>query len=127
MSKPKITKLSDLNQVDGRVHKASGETKITRLDQIINANAGLSKYGTLDAEEYANQLATMNIAELRTHALSKAGIMPSQSRERMIKQLIGKFKEHTASYRRPEKVEDQNARLTDEKIRPALDILRHVK
>lgn len=123
--KKQINKITDMEQIDGRVH--NDEHKITRVEQIMNANAGLLKYGTTDIDEFAKTLSLMNTAELRTFAISKAGVVPGATREKLVKQLISKFKQHTTASRRPQDHVDSNVSLSKEKLDSVLNILKHVK
>jgi hypothetical protein len=127
----KITKLSDLSQIDGQTHPELDENqakpqKITRLDQLIGSSAGLNKYGTIDSTLYKSQLDKMNLAELRTHTNRVVGLVPSATRERLIKQLMVAFQKHCAGYNRPENT-NNDANLPKRKLAAALDIMKAVK
>lgn len=92
---PRKTKLEAMAQ-------AHGKTEIfepTTLDQILGNN-GLSRYGTMDAQEYKKRLDVMPKTDLQTHA-TKVGLVPIDDRERMIKRLVHEFSLHVAQYRQP--------------------------
>jgi hypothetical protein len=130
----KITKLSDLNQIDGQLHPEledskeirSQSSKITRLDQLLNSDIGFNKYKTMDADVYKNELDSMNLVELRSHANRVAGIVPSATRERVIKQLLLAFRKHVAAFNVPDH-SDSNVLLSRKKVEIGLDILKAVK
>lgn len=131
----KVTKLSDLTQIDGQVHpeldNSTNEIKastssITRLEQLINRDVGFNKFGTLDADVFKNNLDKMNLAELRAYASKIAGVVPASSREKIIKQLLGAFRKHSASFKIPDH-QDSNVKLSEKKASLGLDILKAVK
>jgi hypothetical protein len=90
-------KLADIEQVHGKVEKFVP----TSLDQIWGADNGLSRFGTLDLDEYEAKLAEMNKADLQEHAV-KHGLIPTHERDILKKRLIAEFKRHRADFRRPE-------------------------
>jgi len=71
----------------------------TTLDQIWG-DSGLSKYGTMEEDVYANQLKDMNKADLQAHA-TKVGLVPVDDRERLTKRLMHEFKLYVSAYRHP--------------------------
>ena len=87
--------LKELTQIDGK-----NETfKPTTLDQIWGDN-GLTKYGTMDEDEYANQLKEMTKSDIQAHA-TKVGLVPVDDRERLVKRLMHEFKLYVSAYRHP--------------------------
>lgn len=131
----KITKLSDLTQIDGKLHpeleetkeiRGQSTTKITRLDQLMNKDIGFNKYGTLDADVYQSELESMNLAELRSHVQHKVGVVPASSRERLIKQCLIAFRKHVAGFQKPDH-SDSNVNLSQKQVKIGLDILKAVK
>ncbi len=120
----KITKLSDLNQVDGKLHKDSPTT----LDQILGA--GFHKYNNINEENYSSLISNMNVAELRSHSI-KIGIIPNSNRDRLIKQLLGEFKKYNSTFKKPG-FTDANVKLNStkagqKKLDTAMNIMRGVK
>lgn len=122
----KTKKLEELNQIDGKIHDEDSVSKPTRLDQIIGRGVS-SKYGTLDFDEYTNTLQKMNVAELRSHATQKAGIIPSEDRQRCIRQLQKRFKDYTAAYKRPADDSKQPDEMPKKTLDSVLKILSAVK
>lgn len=90
-----MSKLNELTQTHGKVDKFQPTT----LDQILG-DTGMSKYGTMDLEEYKRQLNTMNKVDLQAHA-TRIGLVPIDSRERLIKQLLREFNLYVGAYRYP--------------------------
>ena len=86
--------LENLSQTHGQE-----EFKPTTLDQIWG-DSGLSKYGTLNEEEYAVRLKEMNRTDIHAHA-SKVGVIPVDNRDMLNQRLLREFKKHLAAYRAP--------------------------
>ncbi len=125
----KITKLSDLNQIDGKRDKvdAAGNVIPTTLDQLLGSrNTPFSVYGTDNLEDYQNTLSGLNLAELRNHAVSLGRFVPNSNRERLIKQLTGEFIKYKSSYNKPSHI-DSNVKLSKSKLDSALKIMSAVK
>lgn len=89
-------KLNEMHQTHG---KDETTFKPTTLAQIWGDD-GMSKYGTMDAAVYEQQLKEMNKADLQAHA-TKVGLVPVDDRERLVKRLIQEFRVHVAAYRQP--------------------------
>lgn len=87
----KITKLSQLEQINGRDERTESEP--SSLDALFGG-LGLGKYTTLDRESYANQLNDYNTAELRNHAIT-IGLIPVVNVNRLKKQLLVEFDKFT--------------------------------
>jgi hypothetical protein len=88
--------------LSGMIHQAHGhiETfKPTTLAQILGST-GMNKYGTMDENEYTSSLASMNKADLQTHA-TKVGLVPIDDRDRLVKRLVHEFRLHVASFNQP--------------------------
>ncbi len=83
----KITRLKDLEQIDGR--DSENETVPTTLDSLFGG-AGLGKYRTSNRESYAHELDDYNTAELRNHAIN-IGLIPIANINRLKKQLLIEF------------------------------------
>ena len=101
-------KLNQLSQVHGKLEKP----QFTTLDQLWG-DTGISKYKTLDASEYVNQLKEMQKTDLHAHAVD-IGIIPVDDRETLVKRLIKEFNRHTAEYQRPTNLAKQ-AELNNKK------------
>ena len=123
----KITKLSDLTQTHAKLEPEdeNGNIVPTRLDQLLSSKAGFGKYGTLELEDYENEINQMNTAELRTHAIQK-GLVPNSNPEKCRKQLKAAFQKHVATYKKPHYV-DENLNLNNKKRQAVLNVLKAVK
>tara|TARA_Y100000593_G_C4152892_1_gene257976 strand:- start:114 stop:497 length:384 start_codon:yes stop_codon:yes gene_type:complete len=87
--------LDELNQAHG---KQEG-VEPTSLDQIWG-DSGVSKFKTLDQDEYQNQLDDMNKSDLQTHA-TKVGLVPIDDVNMLKKRLMKEFTKHVSSFRTP--------------------------
>lgn len=94
----KPRKTSDLSQTHGRVEDKE-EFVPTTLDQIWG-DEGLSRYGTLEEEEYVAQLDDMSLTDMHAHAAG-VGIIPIDSRDMLEKRLVREFNKHVNVYRKP--------------------------
>lgn len=92
---PKKTKLQSLEQTTGKEE----QFQPTTLEQILGVQ-GYTKYGTMDEKEYADKINLMPKSDLQMHA-TKIGIVPIDSRDRLIKTLVNQFRLHVASFRHP--------------------------
>lgn len=94
MAKRKSSKqtLNEMVEIDGRVDKK----RPTSLDQIWGAD-GLSKYGTMDVDEYEKQLDDMMMVDLQNHARD-VGLRPDVEPRVLRGRLLNEFKKHVASY-----------------------------
>ena len=88
-------KLSELKQTHGKEEKFEPTT----LDQVWG-DEGLGKYKTMDVETYDNYLSGLHKADIQKHA-AEVGIVPIDNREMLKKKLVGEFKKHVSSYRKP--------------------------
>ena len=120
-SSKKITKISDLNQIDGQIPQE--DNKAGRLDVLFAENS-LGKYGTLDKQEYINKIEGFSTAELRNHAI-KAGLIPIANIARLKKQLYIEFDKYILSFRNPNKL--TTSRLDKSKEDTAKKILSVLK
>lgn len=124
---PKVTKLSQLKSIDGKVHPEDSNKPFepSTMDQLFNSNAGLTRYGTMDEEEYKEELDEMNLADLREHAVKVAGIIPRDvATERLKKNLVAEFKRYVGLYKKPNPIKkDLNKNLEKQ----ARDILSAAK
>ena len=91
--------LDELSQSHG---KEEG-THPTSLDQVWG-DTGISKFGTLDVEEYAANLNDMNKSDLQTHA-TKVGLVPVDDVSLLRKRLTKEFTKHVSSFRTPQKTQ----------------------
>jgi hypothetical protein len=91
-------KLKDLSQTHGK----SEEIIPSTLDQVWG-DTGMSKFGTLNEEEYETELGGYSKTDLFAHA-AKVGIVPVDNRELLEKRLIREFQRHVLSYRKPKQV-----------------------
>ena len=93
-SKAKTKKVEDMSQTHGKEEFAP-----STLDQVWG-DTGLSKYGTMNEDEYATQVRDMTKSELFAHA-SKQGIIPIENRDQLEKRCVREFVKHTSSYTKP--------------------------
>ena len=115
----KKTQLEQLSQTHGKQETYEPTT----LEQVLGAN-GQSKYGTLDEEMYLNRLNNMNKSDLQTHA-TQIGIVPIDSRDRLVKTLLQQFRLHVASFRRPTKpINAHNQKQLDPEVAKILALGR---
>ena len=91
-------KLLDLDQVHGKLEPENGEYEPTTLSQVFGESNGSEKYNTLDIEKYKSQLDDLNVAELRTHAIEVARVVPSSNTERLKTRLISEFQKHVSQF-----------------------------
>lgn len=108
-------KLADITQVDGKVEKFVP----TSLDQFWGLDNGMSKFGTLELDEYEAKLNEMNKADLQEHAV-KQGLIPTHEREILRKRLVTEFKRHVAGFRKPEQTQTFESKLPSQAIRAIL-------
>ena len=96
MSK-KITKLSDLNQTDGKLQQVNedGSFAPSTLDELLGQSLG--KYNGKTLEEYQSEIDSKNSAELQTEAINR-GLVPNRDRNKLQKQLVAAFKKYTGTY-----------------------------
>ena len=91
--------LEELRQSHG---KEEG-TQPTSLDQVWG-DTGVSKFGTLDEEEYESSLSSMNKSDLQTHA-TKVGLVPIDDVNMLRKRLLREFNRHISSFRTPKQTQ----------------------
>ena len=91
--------LEELSQSHG---KEEG-TQPTSLDQVWG-DTGVSKFGTLDEEEYESSLSSMNKSDLQTHA-TKVGLVPIDDVNMLRKRLLREFNRHISSFRTPKQTQ----------------------
>ena len=99
-------KLESLSQTHGKE-----DFKPTTLDQIWG-DTGISKYGTLNEDEYEKRLKEMNRTDVHSHA-SKVGIIPVDNRDMLHQRLMREFKRHLAAYRAPIDRKVDNVEVSD--------------
>lgn len=91
----KKNKLENLSQIDAKEEKG----KPTTLDQIWG-DTGLSKYGTMDFEEYKQRIHSMNRTDIQNHAV-QIGILPTDNHQVLIARLEREFLRHIGAYLAP--------------------------
>jgi hypothetical protein len=101
-------KLKNLKQVDGKKE----QFKPTTLDQLWG-DTGISKYKTLDENEYSRQLVDYNKSDLQAHAISM-GLVPVDDRERLTQRLIKEFRKHINNYRTPDTLSSKQGSVSDD-------------
>lgn len=77
--------------------KKGSERVYTRLDQIWGED-GLSKYKTLDINEYERKLDSMSKVDLWEHAVSVQESV-IDNKEILKKKLLKRFRQHVSQYR----------------------------
>ena len=89
-------KLESLSQTHG---KEETDFQPTTLAQIWGDD-GVSKYGTLNEQEYVKKINDMHFSDLRTHA-ADIGLIPVDDRELLTKRVISEFRRHVNEYTVP--------------------------
>jgi hypothetical protein len=87
--------IKNLSQTHGKEEKFEPTT----LDQIWGDD-GLNVYGTMQENQYEDQIDDMNLSDLQAHA-SRVGIIPVDNRNTLRERLVREFRKHVASYRKP--------------------------
>lgn len=121
-SNKKITKLSDLNQMDAKIHDENSAP--STLEDIIGSTY-FNRYNGESKENYEGKINGMNVAELRSHAIT-LGFVPNSNRERLVKQLLSEFNKYTLNFKRPAHT-DSNVSLSNKQRDAALSIMRGAK
>jgi hypothetical protein len=116
----KITKLSDLNMIHGKIEREEPTT----IEQILGKTYNMAKYKTDDLKEYLSELDNLNVAELRTHALTLGAFIPNQDRNKLIKQLEREFTKYHAVYKKPKIIHNDTDLLKTKKGKAALEALK---
>ena len=106
ISKKKNQKLNSLSQTHAKVDT----TELTSLDQIWGFNE-LSRYGTLDENEYKDRLILMTRADLENHARS-TGVLVVESSERLRDLLLKQFRSYVLSLRKPASQNPKETKLS---------------
>ena len=94
-SKKATKNMKNLSQAHGKEEKFEPTT----LEQIWGDD-GSSAYGTLNENQYTNQVDEMNMSDLQTHA-STVGIIPIDNRHTLRERLLREFRKHVSSYKKP--------------------------
>lgn len=95
--KPSLEQLS-------QSHGKEENVQPTSLDQIWG-DTGISKYKTLNRDEYQSQINDMNKSDLQTHA-TKVGLVPIDDMKMLRGRLVKEFDKHVSSYRTPKSTKD---------------------
>ena len=118
------TKLSQLNQTDGRddspgVSTQEVEKVVPRTLAQFFGETIAGKYKTTNEEEYVSFLNSLNKSDLFTHA-TKCGLAPKDDRQRLMTALVREFR-RTVSHYKPLPVFKQhdkdNKKITAETLR----------
>ncbi len=113
MPRKKVTKNSKASQKKPKLEELSQShgkeetTKPTSLDQLWG-DTGVSKFKTLDKEEYESKLEDMNKSDLQAHA-TKVGLVPIDDVSTLKRRLMKEFTKHVSSFRIPEKSNGSNS------------------
>jgi hypothetical protein len=109
-------KLEKLSQTHGKE-----DIVPTTLEQIWGDD-GLSKYGTMDIDEYSSRITDMTKSELFAHA-SKQGIIPIENRDQLQKRCIREFNRHIGSFSKPQALQNNTLAKNELplKVRKILD------
>ena len=106
MPKKKNQKLNSLSQTHAKVDT----TELTSLDQIWGFNE-LSRYGTLDENEYKDRLILMTRADLENHARS-TGVLVVESSDRLRDLLLKQFRSYVLSLKKPASQNPKETKLS---------------
>jgi hypothetical protein len=91
-SAKKATKVENMSQTHGKVEKPLYAT----LEQIWG-DTGITRYGTFDEGEYAEELRNMTKSDIQAHA-NKIGLVPIDNRVELTKRLMKEFVYHKSRY-----------------------------
>jgi len=91
-SAKKATKVENMSQTHGKVEKPL----YTTLEQIWG-DTGITRYGTFDEDEYAEELRNMTKSDIQAHA-NKIGLVPIDNRVELTKRLMKEFVYHKSRY-----------------------------
>ena len=91
------------------------EKKPMTLDQIWG-DTGLSKYKTLDSNQYESRLNDMNKAELFNEAV-RIGLTPIDNRQFLVARLLKEFNKHVGYHKQPEVPKKQEKILSESAIK----------
>jgi hypothetical protein len=108
-------KLNKNSQTHGKVEAPNS------LDQIWG-DTGISKYGTLNLEDYKNYLNDLNKSDLQSHA-SKIGLIPVDNLSTLKERLEREFIKHVSGYTAKSSLEEKEEKISKE----AKDILAEGK
>lgn len=97
----KSTKLKALTQVNAKVETSQK----TSLDQVWGFDS-ISRYGTIDENEYSSRLSAMTSSDLENHAVSVGCIVPTSPERfkdygRLKESLIKQFRAYVSSLKKP--------------------------
>jgi hypothetical protein len=105
---PKKTKLKSLTETHGKL-----ETKMpTSLDEVWGYNY-LSRYGTINEQEYESKLREFTRSDLENEARAQGSIIVEDS-ERIKKELMKLFRSYVLSLNKPSDVKTQPIKITPE-------------
>ena len=93
--KSKVKKVKEMAQT----HGMEESTEPTTLDQVWG-DTGVSRYKTMDVNEYESQLNDMNKSDLQAHA-QKIGLLPIDNVTQLRGRLLREFNKHVSAYKRP--------------------------
>ena len=110
----KKSKLDSLSQTHGKQDKYQPTT----LDQVWG-DTGMSKFGTMDEEDYEKRLGNMTRSDLFAHA-TEIGLVPVENLDNLKKRLLAEFQLHVSEYRRPLSTDDGTSREIPDKIKKIL-------
>ena len=88
----KVKKVEEMSQTHGKEEKPL----YTTLEQIWG-DTGITKYGTFDENEYAEELKNMTKSDIQAHA-NKLGLVPIDNRTELVKRLMKEFIYHKSRY-----------------------------
>ena len=90
-------KTKKMSQAHGMVEEKKFQP--TSLDQVWG-DTGISKYNTLDEEEYKGILKDMNKSDMQAHA-TRMGLVPIDILKTLEKRLLREFRVHVAKHTKP--------------------------
>ena len=88
----KVKKVEEMSQTHGKEEKPL----YTTLEQIWG-DTGITKYGTFNENEYAEELRNMTKSDIQAHA-NKLGLVPIDNRTELVKRLMKEFIYHKRRY-----------------------------
>ena len=79
----------------------------------------MSKFGTMNEEDYEKKLGNMTRSDLFAHA-TEIGLVPVENLDNLKKRLLAEFQLHVSEYRRPLSTDDGTSQEIPDKIKKIL-------
>ena len=93
-----MAKKKPIIETHGKVEEEKFEP--TLLEQVWGGDNSLSRYGTLNEEEYTKRVNEMTRADLESHA-RQMGVVIVENSPRLKEKLLGEFRSYLSLVRKP--------------------------